>query len=74
MVDPATNWFKMKEKKKNTAINMANVVEQVWLTRYPWSTETIYDRGTEFMAKFSEMIKQDYGIIGLTQMIRTKST
>ena len=33
MVDPATNWFEMKEIKEKTAINIANVVEQVWLTR-----------------------------------------
>ena len=62
MVDPATNWFEMKEIKEKTAINIANVVEQVWLTRYPWPTEIIYDRGTEFTAEFSEMIQQDYRI------------
>ena len=62
MIDPATSWFEMKEIKEKTAITIANVVEQVWLTRYPWPTEIVYDRGTEFMAEFTSMVEQDYGI------------
>ena len=52
----------LKEIKDKTAINVANVVEQTWLTRYPWPTQIIYDKGTEFMAEFAKMIKDDYGI------------
>ena len=62
MIDPATGWFKMKEIKDKTAINVADVVEQTWLTRYPWPTQIVYDKGTEFMAEFAKMIKDDYGI------------
>ena len=62
MIDPATGWFEMKEIKDKTAINVADVVEQTWLTRYPWPTQIVYDKGTEFLAEFAKMIKDDYGI------------
>ena len=52
----------MQEIKDQTAITVANVVEQTWLTRYPWPTAITYDKGTEFMAEFAQMIKYDYGI------------
>jgi len=53
VIDPATGWLELKEIKNKEAINIANLVEQTWLTR----------RGTEFMGKFAQMIEQDYGII-----------
>ena len=37
-------------------------MEKTWLTRYPWPTKITYDKGTEFMAEFATMIKNDYGI------------
>ena len=49
MIDPATGWMEIKEIKNKEAINVANIVEQAWLTRYPWPMELTYDRGTEFM-------------------------
>ena len=42
---------------------VSNIVEQKWLTRYPWPEEITLDRGTEFMAEFTKMIEQDYNII-----------
>ncbi len=62
MIDPATGWFEMRELKSKYAITVANVVEQAWLTRYPWPTEITYDKGTEFMAEFAKMVENDYGI------------
>ena len=61
MIDPATGWFEIKDIKSKRADIIANVVEKTWLTRYPWPTQVVYDRGNEFMAEFSTMIK-DYGI------------
>ena len=46
MIDPATNWFEIKEIKTKRADVIANLVEQIWLTRYPWPTKVITDRGT----------------------------
>ena len=63
MIDPATSWFEMKEIPTKRADYIADIVEQVWLTRYPWPTKLIFDKGPEFMAEFAEMITKDYGIL-----------
>jgi len=62
MIDPATGWIEIREIKNKDASNIANLVEQTWLTRYPWPMELTYDRGTEFMGEFALMIEEDYGI------------
>jgi len=62
MIDPATGWFEMKEIKTKSADVVSNVVDQTWLTRYPYPTILTYDRGPEFMAEFAKMITEDYGI------------
>ena len=62
MIDPATGWFEMKALKGKSAMEVANIVEQTWLSRYPWPQEIVYDRGTEFMGDFANMVADDYGI------------
>jgi len=62
MIDPATGWFEIKELKDKEAISAANLVEQTWLTRYPWPSEIVFDIGTEFMGRFTKMIEENYGI------------
>ena len=62
MIDPATGWLEIAPIDTKRADNIANVVEQVWLTRYPWPDQVTYDRGTEFMAEFTEMVTKDYNI------------
>jgi hypothetical protein len=62
MIDPANSWFEIKSIVDKTAINVAQVVETTWLTRYPWPQEITYNRGTEFMAEFATMVEDDYGI------------
>ena len=62
MIDPATGWFEVREIPDKSAITVANQVEQAWLTRYPWPTQLIYDRGSEFLGDFAEMIRNDYGV------------
>ena len=62
MIDPATGWFEMRELPDKNAITVANIVEQAWLTRYPWPQEMNFDKRTKFMAEFATMIKEDYGI------------
>jgi len=63
MIDPATRWLEIKEIKNMDALNIANLVEQTWLTRYAWPMKLTYDRGTEFMGEFALMAEQDYGIL-----------
>ena len=62
MIDPVTGWFEIAEIKDKFAYTIANVVETTWLTCYPWPTQIIFDRGTEFQAEFAEMITKDYGL------------
>eukprot|EP00957_Ditylum_brightwellii_P142710 10873857-Ditylum_brightwellii.AAC.1 len=37
-------------------------MEAAWLTRYPYPTQVVLDRGEEFMAEFSEMILNSYRV------------
>ena len=62
MIDPAMGWFEMKDIPDKRADTIANLVEQTWLTRYPWPTQIIFDRGNEFLAEFAQMVVEDYGI------------
>ena len=43
-------------------MEIANLVEQTWLSRYPWPQEIVYNRGSEFMGDFANMIANDYDI------------
>ncbi len=62
MIVPAIGWFEVHELNDKRSDMVANTVEQEWLNRYPWPTQTTYDRGSEFIgAEFQAMIK-DYGI------------
>ena len=56
MIDPATSWFEMAQVKDKEAITVALVVEQTWLTRYPWPSTITFDQGKEFMGDFTEMV------------------
>lgn len=56
MIDPATGWVEIKDIDKKQAINIANIVETTWLSRYPWPKVMTFDRGTEFMPEFAQMI------------------
>ena len=68
MIDAATGWFEMKTVNEKDAMTVANVVEQVWLTRYPWPEIVTYDKGTEFMGDFGKMIK-DQNMNGISLLV-----
>ena len=70
MIDPATNWFEMKDIKSKDAPTVANVVEQTWLSRYPWPNIIQFDRGSKFLAEFAAMIEDDYGIKQKPSLVR----
>ena len=40
---------------------MANYLEFSWLTRYPWPTEVVLDRGTEFKGEVQKTLTSEYG-------------
>ena len=63
MIDPTMGWFKIHEYKDKRAITIANILEQVWLARYPQPTLITYDKGNEFMGyEFHHMIWEGYSI------------
>ena len=59
---PATGWFGMAQIPNETAAEIANITEKTWFTRYPLPQKILFDRGTEFMAEFSKMYQNDYGL------------
>ena len=63
MIDPATGWFEIHQYDDKSSITVANIVEEQWLSRYPWPSQITHDRGSEFIgASFQNMVRNDYGI------------
>ena len=62
MIDPVTGWFEIEEIPTKQADYVINYLEFTWLTRYPWPTEIVMDRGKEFAAEVQRAIKNEYGI------------
>jgi transposase InsO family protein len=52
----------MKQINDKEVTTVANIMEMTWLTKYPWPTMITYDQGTEFMAEFAQMVRNEYGI------------
>ena len=61
MIDPATGWFEIVEIPHKQADVVINILEFQWLTRYPWPTEVVMDRGREFAAEVSQTLTHEYG-------------
>jgi hypothetical protein len=59
-IDPATGWFELKECKTKKADEISNLIEQTWLSRYPWPEYITYDNGPEFKAEFGDLLRQEY--------------
>ena len=60
MIDPATGWFKMAQIPNKMAIEIADITERTWFTRYPLQQRIVFDRGTEFMAEFANIGQNEY--------------
>ena len=50
--------------RDNKAMKITNLVETMWLVRYPWPVEIMYDRGGEFLGREfkNSLIENEYGI------------
>ena len=46
MIDNVTRWFEIVKYDDRKAISIANLVETMWLSRYPRSIEIMYDQGS----------------------------
>ena len=42
-----------------TAAEIADIAGKTWFTRYPLPQKIIFDGGTEFMAEFAKMCRDD---------------
>jgi hypothetical protein len=62
VIDPATGWFKMEQISNKTAAEAADICETTWFTRCPLPQRITLNRGTEFMAEFAKMVKNDCGL------------
>ena len=62
MIDPATRWFEIVLIPNKRADEIANLLEQTWLARYPWPQHVICDRGREFMAEVQDLLTTYYGL------------
>ena len=63
MIDPATGWFEIKQYDDKQVISIVQIVEQTWLSRYPWPNMITYDQGSKFIGHdFWETAKDDYAI------------
>ena len=74
MIDPATGWFEIAKIPNKKADFIANILEINWLTRYPWLTEIVMDRGREFQAEVSDAIHNEYGIRRKISITRNQQT
>ena len=54
MIDPATGFFDIIEIGEKQADWIANHLETTWLSRYPWPTEIVMDKGKEFALEVQE--------------------
>ena len=57
MIDSATGWIETHTVPSARVDLVSNIVELVWLTRYPLPIKVIVDCGNEFLAEFKTMIK-----------------
>ena len=55
--DPATGWIEIRTVPSSRADLVSNIVELVWLTRYPLPSKVILDSGNEFLAEFKTTIQ-----------------
>ena len=45
MIEPVTWWFELTKYDDQIAISITNLVENMWLSRYPRPIEITYDQG-----------------------------
>ena len=46
MVDTVTGWSGRTKYKDEQAMKIANLVETMWLTSYPWPEGITFDKGS----------------------------
>ena len=49
MIDPVTRWSKVTQYDDKKLVTITNLVETMWIYRYPWPSGIIYGHGSEFL-------------------------
>ena len=62
MIDPATGCFEIAKILNKTAAEISDITRKTWFNCYPLKQQIVFDRGTKFMAEFSKMCQNDYGL------------
>ena len=64
VINPITRWFEVVQYDDKRAITIADLVETMWMSRYPRPIEITYDQGKEFICReFRKLlIETEYGI------------
>jgi hypothetical protein len=60
LMNPVTGWFELKQTRTKQADKVANLVEQTWLSRYPWPEFITFDNGPKFKAEFGDLLRKEY--------------
>ena len=61
MIYPVTGWFEVVSFDDKRAINIANLVENTWMSRYPRPIEITYDQGKEIIGHEFIKLKHSMG-------------
>ena len=51
MIDSVTRLFEIMQYSDKNAITIANLVETMWLVKYPWPVEITYEQGGYFLGQ-----------------------
>ena len=62
MINHATGWFEMVQIPKKKAAKNVDITKKTWFTCYPLTQRIVFDRGTKFMAEFSKICQNNYGL------------
>ena len=71
IINPATGWFEMVQIPNKTDAAIADITEKTWFIRYPLPQRIMFYRCIKFMAGFSKMCQNDYGLT--RKPIRTRN-
>ena len=63
MVDPVTGWFEQHQLyDEPNAFMCQQILDSVWLSRYPRPKEIGFDNGSEFKMEFQDLCNNNMGL------------
>jgi hypothetical protein len=73
IIDVATRWTELCPYTTKKSEDIAMLVDQNWLCRYPRPNVAIFDNGSEFSSEFLELL-QSYGIKAKQSTVKNPQT